>query len=839
MKKRLLPNGMIVLLAMATLLALPGQTSQVSASLPAHAGSQPAAVLADPADWPMYGHDYQRTNFNPSETTIGAGNVGQLVQRWQANVGTGSTATSAAPSISNGVVYVGSSASSGNNFFAFNATSGTPVWQENIGYRNECFNVGIGSTPAISGTQVVVGADNVNGNAAYVGIDTVSGTNVWTNLMNVGSSGFPWESPFLYNNRAYVGISSNCDNPSVRGELRAVDMTSGNTVASAFFVGSGERGGGIWNSPALTPDGSIVAVGSGEDYSCTDCSLTRSMVTMDSNTLAILQHHQEPSPNNDLDFGTTAIIFHDSQNRTLVAAGHKNNIFYTYDITNVNSGAIWTHSAGGTNVGLMPAYDPTFGSGGTLFIVNSSIYAVDPANGNLRWGPITIGSSHGNIAIANGLIFVNLGSSGLRILDETNGSTLRTLPPNNPGSANSGVAVSHGFIYWLSGSYVNAWSLPPSGTPSATDTALVATSTSTPTFTHTPTVPPTNTSTSTPTRTSTATVTTPASSTRTSTAIATATTPASPTHTVTPVPTGTFSRTPTPGSSGTGTSTATSTPTCTASPPPPTTTPPGTIPPCWSQNSRLLYEGFDNGTLDEFVSSVVLTDTGGWTPVPVAVTCYTDYAAFAPDPDSVSDQRLTLINPLNIPSFSTGSFLVFSHNYSFDQSGGTNNDGGVLELSTDNGTTWFDAGPYITSGGYNGTITRTGATCGSIIPPFSDGQSAWVGTGEGDVDVNLQPFIGQSLRFRFRLGSDCSVGSTGWYVDNVSVSYTYLYNCTPTVTGTPTTAPTQTPGGPTADVRLDKRTQTRQYLRADKHLYRDLHARNPYRHANSLHAHFL
>ena len=84
-------------------------------------------------------------------------------------------------------------------------------------------------------------------------------------------------------------------------------------------------------------------------------------------TLQILQYHQEPSPNQDQDFGTTPVIFHDSLGRTLVGAGHKNGNFYTYVLNNIQAGAIWTRS-GGTSVGLMPAYDPTFGSGGTLFI---------------------------------------------------------------------------------------------------------------------------------------------------------------------------------------------------------------------------------------------------------------------------------------------------------------------------------------------------------------------------------------------------------------------------------------------------------------------------------------
>src|SRR5439155_12892798 len=41
-----------------------------------------------PGDWPMYGHDVSRTNYNPDETTINSGNVSQLVQRWQVNIGT-------------------------------------------------------------------------------------------------------------------------------------------------------------------------------------------------------------------------------------------------------------------------------------------------------------------------------------------------------------------------------------------------------------------------------------------------------------------------------------------------------------------------------------------------------------------------------------------------------------------------------------------------------------------------------------------------------------------------------------------------------------------------------
>src|SRR5207244_1094278 len=96
------------------------------------------------------------------------------------------------------------------------------------------------------------------------------------------------------------------------------------------------------------------------------------------------------------------------------------------------------------------------------------LFAVDPATGTDRWPAVTVGTMHGNMAVANGLIFINTGISGLKIYDETNGSLLRTLTPTGLGSANSGVAVSHGIVYWQADSNLNAWGI--AGTPTPTFT---------------------------------------------------------------------------------------------------------------------------------------------------------------------------------------------------------------------------------------------------------------------------------------------------------------------------------------------------------------------------------
>ena len=121
--------------------------------------------------------------------------------------------------------------------------------------------------------------------------------------MNVGSSGFAWTSPLVALGRSYIGIASRCDNPSVRGEIRALDINTGAQVASAYFVPSGQAGGGVWNSLALSPDGSTLVVTTGEDFNGYDGPYNRAMVSLDPMTLAIRQANKQGSSGEDEDFG--------------------------------------------------------------------------------------------------------------------------------------------------------------------------------------------------------------------------------------------------------------------------------------------------------------------------------------------------------------------------------------------------------------------------------------------------------------------------------------------------------------------------------------------------------
>lgn len=136
---------------------------------------------------------------------------------------------------------------------------------------------------------------------------------------------------------------------------------------------------------------------------------------------------------------------------------------------------------------------------------------------------------------------------------------------------------------------------------------------------------------------------------------------------------------------------------------------------------------------------------------------------------SVSDQRL--VSPsVTLPSTLTGINLSFWNKQSMeDQSGGTACfDGAILEVSSDGGTTWTQAppaslltqpytGPVSTS--YNSPIGGLQAWCGDPAPyTYSV--------------VDMQAYAGQSVKFRFRMANDSSVGEPdpGWAIDDLRVA---------------------------------------------------------------------
>lgn len=158
------------------------------------------------------------------------------------------------------------------------------------------------------------------------------------------------------------------------------------------------------------------------------------------------------------------------------------------------------------------------------------------------------------------------------------------------------------------------------------------------------------------------------------------------------------------------------------------------------------------------------------------------HSFFAPAPAARTDDRLD--SPaIAIPAGATGLQLAFWHRYDFE----TNRDGGVLELSVDGGE-FFDvtssgSGAAFASGGYNSTISSSGPPSGRS--PLA-GQSAWSGSSNGWTQVvigltDLVKYAGHALQIRWRLGTNNSTASAGWYVDDVTISGTSPANLAPSI----------------------------------------------------------
>ena len=132
-----------------------------------------------------------------------------------------------------------------------------------------------------------------------------------------------------------------------------------------------------------------------------------------------------------------------------------------------------------------------------------------------------------------------------------------------------------------------------------------------------------------------------------------------------------------------------------------------------------------------------------------------DYPAAAAD-SSVATAAGIVIPP--------NAFLHFAHAYGFQT---PNFDGGVVEYSSDGGTTWNDAGPLFDFNGYSGTLA------GGSGNPLA-GRPAFVGASHGYMSsrVNLSSLAGQTLRFRWRMALDSATYDWGWWLDDVRV-----YSC--------------------------------------------------------------
>ncbi len=134
--------------------------------------------------------------------------------------------------------------------------------------------------------------------------------------------------------------------------------------------------------------------------------------------------------------------------------------------------------------------------------------------------------------------------------------------------------------------------------------------------------------------------------------------------------------------------------------------------------------------------------------------------------DSGAPTDVQLVSPAVTVGNAGPLTLWFNHRHDFEYDG-TYWDGGVIEYTTDAGASWNDLSD-LTTMPYTGVITDVSGNPLALRSAFG-GQSASYPTMQAvalDLGTSL---AGETVQFRFRIGTDAAVGAAGWDIDDIEL----------------------------------------------------------------------
>jgi len=196
--------------------------------------------------------------------------------------------------------------------------------------------------------------------------------------------------------------------------------------------------------------------------------------------------------------------------------------------------------------------------------------------------------------------------------------------------------------------------------------------------------------------------------------------------------------------------------------------------------SNVLFHDDIEGDVSDWTLPTAPVGTNTWTQS--SARAFNGTSWYAEDVEVSSDQYL-VSPPIVLPSISESPISLSYWNF---QELETNDgeftdacwDGGLLEISTDGGNNYTQIfSSQLIGDPYNGQITDNddspislkNAWCASSLVPEAGDQT--------DISiVKLDSFAGQTVQFRFRLGTDSAVGAEGWYLDDVTVQSCQVIN---------------------------------------------------------------
>jgi outer membrane protein assembly factor BamB len=457
--------------------------SIIATSIVLIATSAPAAS----DEWNSYLHGAKHSSFNAGATTFTPAASASITANWTFIAAAPTkpdqpgNAFVASPTVFNGVVYIGANT---GIFYAIDEASGTELWHRALGYspHKTCPSRGISSTAAVAadpsrGGQLTVYV--AGGNSYLYALRASDGAIVWRSfVVNIGTTentGYNWASPTVTNGHVYMGISSDCDKPLIRGGIKDFDQSSGALLHTYWSVPKGSIGASVWTSPASDGTSVWTTIGNG------DSGDSFAMVRLDAATLT----HQDSwvVPNTagtDLDWGSSPTLFETMLNGTLtttVGGASKDGKYYAFKAHDLASGPVWSRKLGApgdegtlntkglllaaaiwdfTDKRLFVASNETTIAGVT---VAGSVRELNPATGKVVWAtPLSGGPAMGTPSMSAGGVIAaatyNVATPSMNrvyLLDASNGVVVNTIQEDAAIFAQPVFADTHFFIATTSG----------------------------------------------------------------------------------------------------------------------------------------------------------------------------------------------------------------------------------------------------------------------------------------------------------------------------------------------------------------------------------------------------
>ncbi len=232
------------------------------------------------ASWTSVGQGVTNLRSQPAETILSPSSVNKLAVKWTFTTAADVTAT---PTVANGFVYFPDAA---GNLYALNAATGSLVWSHTISSYVHMANAISRVSPAIYNSELIVGdnlsATEVHDGAHLFAVSQKDGSLLWSTQVEANQAAIITGSPVVYNNVAYVGVSSLEEGLTeqkgyacctFRGSIVAVNATTGAKLWQTYMTpdNSGKpdqySGAAIWSPPAIDVERKLLFTATGNNYS--------------------------------------------------------------------------------------------------------------------------------------------------------------------------------------------------------------------------------------------------------------------------------------------------------------------------------------------------------------------------------------------------------------------------------------------------------------------------------------------------------------------------------------------------------------------------------------------